>query len=34
MTWLEQYPQAQRPTLEEIDAYIASPLWAQLRTYI
>ena len=27
MSWLEAYPKAQEPTLEEIDRFIESPLW-------
>ena len=27
MNWLEAYPKSQEPTLEQIEAYIASPLW-------
>jgi hypothetical protein len=27
MTWSETYPKSQEPTLQEIEAYIESPLW-------
>lgn len=27
MTWMEAYPKSQQPTLQEIEAFIESPLW-------
>ncbi len=29
MNWNQRYPKSQQPTLEEINAYIASPLWGE-----
>ncbi|WP_295581928.1 DUF3788 domain-containing protein [uncultured Oscillibacter sp.] len=34
MTWKEIYPQTAQPTLAEVDAYAASPLWEALRAYL
>lgn len=33
MTWMEAYPKSKEPTLEEIAAFIASPLWSGLCTW-
>lgn len=34
MSWAERYPQATRPAPEEIDAYVNSPLWAELKAFL
>ncbi len=30
MNWFERYPKAQQPSLQEINDFIASPLWGEL----
>ena len=30
MNWNQRYPKSQQPSLEEINAFIASPLWVEL----
>jgi hypothetical protein len=34
MTWQQRYPKAIEPSLQEIDGFIDSPLWKELRAYI
>ena len=34
MTWQERYPKAIEPSLQEIDSFIDSPLWKDLRAYV
>ncbi len=34
MTWQERYPKTLEPSLQEIDGFIDSPLWKDLRTYV
>ena len=34
MTWNERYPKGDQPELRQIDAYVASPLWGELRAWV
>ena len=34
MSWAERYPQTTKPTPEEIDAYVDSPLWVELKAFL
>lgn len=34
MNWNEKFPKGERPDIPQIDAYTASPLWAELREYL
>lgn len=34
MSWAERYPQTAQPTQEEIDAYVNSPLWVELKAFL
>lgn len=34
MSWAERYPQTAQPTQEEIDAYVDSPLWVELKAFL
>lgn len=33
MNWNQRFPKEQQPSLEEIDAFIDSPLWGELRRW-
>ena len=32
--WVTLYPQTSEPLREEVDLYVASPLWMELRAYL